>query len=115
MFIGGGLIILLILFAVWGTNQIIALRGTPTAEATVPSISDVLHVSPTAGNMVPTDTPMEGPVVQPTTAGLTEVAVVVPTGAGGTVNIILVASERAYVGLFRALRIPSMPKNGSRC
>jgi cytoskeletal protein RodZ len=39
MFIGGGLILLLILFAVWGTNQIITMRSTPTMQATAPSRS----------------------------------------------------------------------------
>ncbi len=97
MFIGGGLIVLLVLFAIWGTNQIISMRSTPTAEATAPSISNMLQVSPTAGNALPTDTPVEGPAVLPTSDGQTEVAAALPTGSAGDIQVIVVALERAYV------------------
>ncbi len=43
---GGGVAILLLLFAVWGINRVIAVRSSIPAGATRPSISDVLVGSP---------------------------------------------------------------------
>ncbi|HEX8991787.1 MAG TPA: RodZ domain-containing protein [Anaerolineales bacterium] len=46
---GGGLAILLLLFAVWGINRVIAVRSEAAAQVTAPSISDIL-----ASTAVPT-------------------------------------------------------------
>ncbi len=43
---GGGVAILLLLFAVWGINRVITVRSSVPAGATAPSISDVLVGTP---------------------------------------------------------------------
>ncbi len=39
---GGGMAIVLVLFAIWGINRVMTVRSTETVPATPPSISDVL-------------------------------------------------------------------------
>ncbi len=46
---GGGLVIMLLLFAVWGINRVMAVRSETSTRATAPSISEVL-----AGTALPT-------------------------------------------------------------
>lgn len=46
---GGGVAIMLLLFAMWGISRIIAVNASTSAKATSPSISDVL-----GGNVLPT-------------------------------------------------------------
>jgi cytoskeleton protein RodZ len=46
---GGGLVIMLLLFAVWGISRVMAVRSETTIRATAPSISDIL-----AGTAFPT-------------------------------------------------------------
>ncbi len=43
---GGGVAIMLLLFAVWGINRVISLRSSTQIRATAPSISDVLVGTP---------------------------------------------------------------------
>jgi cytoskeleton protein RodZ len=96
MMLGGGLIIVLLIFAVWGTNKIISTQNIPTAESTAPSISEILLNTPTAGNLPATEIPEVSPVVLPSAIEQTKSAAL-PTGSTGNIQLIIVAMERALV------------------
>ncbi len=51
--VGGGLVLLLLVFAIWGTSRVIGLRGASTPQPTAPSISDILGMTPTGGAETP--------------------------------------------------------------
>jgi cytoskeletal protein RodZ len=92
---GGGLILFLLIFAIWGTSRVIHMRAVKTALPTAPSISDFLIASPAVVEVAPaTSTP--GPNLP--AAGLgTPPGVVIPTSGHGQVHIVLVALESAWV------------------
>jgi cytoskeleton protein RodZ len=92
---GGGLILFLLIFAIWSTSQVIHLRAARTPNPTAPSISDILIASPAVVETAPaTSTP--GPSGF-TAGGSTPAAVIIPTGGHGQVHIVLVALEGAWV------------------
>jgi hypothetical protein len=92
---GGGLILLLILFAVWGTKQVIGLRAAPAPASTAPSISDVLLVTPTPGGE--SAAPAQTELITPSPASLPTSAVVYPTMISGHVQVIVIGLERTWV------------------
>ncbi len=93
---GGGLILLLIVFAIWGTGQVVKLRSTPKAEATAPSISDVLLVSPIPGTEAAAAA--EASVfITPSLATVLTSAITFPTTIPGHVQVIVIAQERTWV------------------
>jgi cytoskeleton protein RodZ len=96
MLIGGGLIIVLLIFAVWGTNKIISMQNIPTAESTAPSISEILLNTPTAGYLQATEIPEVNPVVLPSVTEQNKITAL-PTGNTGNIQLIIVAQERALV------------------
>jgi len=93
---GGGLILLLIVFAIWGTGQVVKLRSTPKAEATAPSISDVLLVSPIPGTEVAAAAEA-GVLITPSLATVPTSPITFPTTIPGHVQVIVIAQERAWV------------------
>jgi cytoskeletal protein RodZ len=92
---GGGLILFLLIFAIWGTNRVINLRAVRTPLPTAPSISDFLIASPAVlGTSTATSSPVpSGPAV----GGGAPAAVVIPTNGPGQVHIVLVALESTWV------------------
>lgn len=93
--VGGGLVILLVIFAFWGTSQIIRLNSATTPQPTAPSISDILASNPGETIATPSAT-VEGSAVVIPQAGETAV-VTIPAGGTGAVQVVVVASERAWV------------------
>jgi transcriptional regulator with XRE-family HTH domain len=93
---GGGLILLLLFFAIWGTSQVIGLRAAPKTEATAPSISDMLLVSPAPGSGTP-GTAQTSELMTPSLANLPTSAVAYPTLIPGHVQVIVIGLERAWV------------------
>lgn len=96
VFVGVGLILILLGFAIWGTSRIIGLRSAVTPQATALSISDILVASPVAGT----------PTIEPTNAAGTEavvpaldstVIVTIPAAGQGPVQVVLVALDQAFV------------------
>ncbi|HTP01000.1 MAG TPA: RodZ domain-containing protein [Anaerolineales bacterium] len=63
---GGGLIIMLVLFAVWGISRVMAIRSEAVPRATAPSISDVLAgtLPPTLAQQVTVIPAEDTPIVQ---------------------------------------------------
>jgi hypothetical protein len=97
VFFGGGMVILLLVFAGWGTNRIINLRAGSTPQPTAPSISNFLVSTPEAETVSPTSTTVgsEGsPIVQ--RAGET-LAITLPAAGTGAVQVVIVANEQAWV------------------
>jgi cytoskeleton protein RodZ len=97
VFFGSGLVILLLAFAIWGTNRIINLRAGSTPQPTAPSISNVLVSTPEAGTISPTSTTSgnEGGTIVPG-AGETLV-MTLPAAGNGAVQVVVVANEQAWV------------------
>ena len=94
---GGGLAILLLLFAVWGINRVMAVRSEDSGRVTPPSISDVLvgTALPTLEQQV-TVIPAQdtlAPAVESPAATL-ELATLDPNVK---VQVVLKATERTYV------------------
>ena len=96
VFVGVGLILILLGFAIWGTSRIIGLRSAVTPLATALSISDILVASPVAGT----------PTIEPTNAAGTKavipavdstVVVTIPAAGQGPVQVVLVALDQAFV------------------
>ncbi len=54
--VGGGLVVLLLAFAIWGTSRIIGLRSASTPQPTAPSISDMLRSTPEGTAETPSPT-----------------------------------------------------------
>jgi hypothetical protein len=97
LLVGGGLIIFLVIFAVWGTGRVIGLAAVQTQEPTAPSISDILITNPGA-TATPTPTLYAGQTVGgiPASGGSTPV-IVIPTGGQGPVQIVLAALSSTWV------------------
>jgi hypothetical protein len=93
---GGGLILLLLFFAIWGTSQVIGLRAAPKTEATAPSISDMLLVSPAPSSGTP-GTAQTSELMTPSLANVPTSAVAYPTLIPGHVQVIVIGLERAWV------------------
>jgi len=93
---GGGLILLLLFFAIWGTSQVIGLRAAPKTEATAPSISDMLLVSPAPGSGI-SATAQTSELITPSLANAPTSAVGYPTLIPGHVQVIVIGLERAWV------------------
>jgi hypothetical protein len=93
---GGGLILLLLVFAVWGTSRVIGLRSVSTPQPTAPSISDILMTTPaeTPGTPLPTIESAAGTL--PPVAGATA-AISVPASGQGVVHVVVVALKSALV------------------
>jgi cytoskeletal protein RodZ len=93
---GGGMAIMLLLFAIWGISRVVVLRSNSHPQATAPSISDVL-----AGTPIPTQ-PQEVtliPVQDTAQAPLDATATLDLATLGPNINIQLniVSVERTYM------------------
>jgi len=93
---GGGLILILIFFAIWGTNQVLGRRAASQPQATAPSISDVLLVSPQPG----VGTSQAGQIsemITPSLPSLPTSEAAYPTMTAGHVQVIVIGLERTWV------------------
>ncbi len=107
LLIGGGLILALFLFVAWTASRITAER-TRTAQATLPSISEVLLAtpSPTLGapalpsTPVPQETPVEGestPAPEPVNVSAGTPNPTVAPISNAPVQVYLIARQRAFL------------------
>lgn len=94
---GGGMAILLLLFAIWGISRVISVRSSMSARATSPSISDVL--AGTALPAPPNQVTVVAAQATPVVSGSQSAASLEPPtlGAGITVQINLEATGRTYM------------------
>ena len=97
VFVGVGLILILLVFVIWGTSRVFGLHPTSTPQLTAQSISDILAASPEAGTVTPQSTSSEAGVgISIPTASATPV-VTIPSSGEGSVQVVLVALDQAFV------------------
>jgi hypothetical protein len=95
MIFGVGMAILLVGFAIWGVNRVIAIQSQQEVRPTAPSISDVLLSSPDPALFTATATFLPAVEAFP---GEATVTVEIPTlNANADVQLNLVAVERTYL------------------
>ncbi|MGD0749813.1 MAG: RodZ domain-containing protein [Anaerolineales bacterium] len=93
--VGGGLILILFAFAIWGTSRVISLHAAITPQSTAQSISDIL--AGLSGTVTLTPTPsLAGTATVIPTAGVTAIGTI-PAAGPGPVQIVIVALEQAYL------------------
>jgi cytoskeletal protein RodZ len=93
--VGGGLILILLVFAIWGTSRVIGLRSATTPQPTAQSISDILVATSGAGTLTQTPTAVGTEAFIPT-AGVTVIGTIPPSGPG-SVQVVIVALEQAFL------------------
>jgi cytoskeleton protein RodZ len=94
--VGGGLVLILLVFAIWGTTRVIALRSANTPQPTAQPISDILVALPRQGT--PTPMPTNGAINGTELPPVSPTAIVtVPVTGQGAVKIVLIALEQAFV------------------
>jgi cytoskeleton protein RodZ len=94
--VGGGLVTLLVIFAIWGTSRIIGLRGASTPQPAAPSISDVLIATPETTGETPSPTGASGNGVFPVLETGTPMVPAVAIGPG-VVHVVVVGLNSAWV------------------
>ena len=93
--VGGGLILILLGFAIWGTSRVISLHSAVTPQSTAQSISDFLAGS--SGTATFTSTPsLAGTAAALPTAGVTAIGTI-PAAGPGPVQVVVVALEESYL------------------
>jgi cytoskeleton protein RodZ len=93
---GGGLLLVLVAFAIWGTGRILRMNAAVTPLPTAPSISDILLASPVNGDVLPTVTNAPGQTLTSEQAGAA-LEVTLPPAGNGPVQVIVVADRSAWV------------------
>ena len=93
--VGGGLILILLAFAIWGTSRVISLHSAVTPQSTAQSISDILAGSSETVTFTPTPSVAGTEGVIPT-AGITSIGTI-PAAGPGPVQVVIVALEQAYL------------------
>ncbi len=97
IFVGGGLVILLLTFAIWGTNRVINFGAGSTPRPTAPSILNILVSSPEIETVTPGMTAsVSGSSAGIPVAGETLV-LTLPAAGNGPVQVVVIAQESAWV------------------
>ena len=94
--VGVGLVLVLLVFAFWGTSRIIGLRSANTPEPTAQSISDILAAATEAGSPTPLPTNAQGAEVIIPEVSATPI-MTMPAAGQGPVQVVLVALDQAFV------------------
>ena len=93
--IGGGLVLLLLIFAIWGTSRVINLRSDVTPQPTAPSIANILGTVQEAATASPTTNENSTSTFIPA-AGETLVQTL-PASGNGAVKVVVIAMEQAWI------------------
>ncbi len=94
--VGVGLVVILLVFAIWGTTRVIGLRSANTPQPTTQPITDILAATPETGTDVPV--PTNETSVAVIIPEVSSTAVMTVSAAGqGPVQVVLVALEQAFV------------------
>jgi len=97
IFVGGGLVLLLLTFAFWGTSRIINLRAGSTPQPTAPSISNILVSTPEEATASPTPTTTGNESRTAIPAAGETLVLTLPAAGHGPVQVIVVAQDQAWV------------------
>jgi cytoskeleton protein RodZ len=94
--VGVGLVLILLVFAIWGTTRVISLRSASTPQPTAQPISDILATAQAASTVTPVLENQSG--ARNVVPAVSSTAIVTLPAAGqGPVQIVLVALEQAFV------------------
>jgi cytoskeletal protein RodZ len=93
--VGGGLVLILLAFAVWGTSRVINLHSAVTPQSTAESISDILAGASGTVTFTPTPSPAGTETVL-STEGVTAIGTI-PAAGPGPVQVVVVALGQAYL------------------
>jgi cytoskeletal protein RodZ len=96
LLVGGGVLLLLVLFAIWGTGRIVQQNAAFTPQPTAPSISNILLATPLPGDSTPTGTPAAG-TAPPATGSAPTLEIILPPAGDGPVQVVLVAVRSVWV------------------
>ncbi len=94
--VGVGLVLILLVFAIWGTSRIMGIRSATTPFPTAQSISDVLENSTAGGTLAPTDSPEPSQAALPGDAIATGIGTL-PSAGSGPVQVVVVALGQAFL------------------
>jgi cytoskeleton protein RodZ len=94
--VGGGLVLLLIIFAFWGTSRIIGLRSASTPQPTAPSISNILNITTEVMTSTPSATSLAGAGTEVPIENATA-AIALPAAGTGAVQVVVVAQNSTWV------------------
>lgn len=103
LFITSGLVVLLVVFLVWGASQVASLRPQSTSHATAPAVEEVLMSSPSgSGTGTPSANGTQVAAVQPTTSSDSAgeqptIDPNLPTAQPGAVQVTIVAQQRVWM------------------
>ena len=93
--VGGGLILILMVFAIWGASRVISLQSAVTPQSTAQSISDILAGS--SGTVTVTATASAaGTETALPTEGVTALGTI-PAAGPGPVQVVVVALQESYL------------------
>jgi cytoskeleton protein RodZ len=96
LIVGGSVLILLVVFVIWGTGRIIRLNASTTPQPTALSISNILLSTPETGESIPS--PMVGTSVGTAAAGpASTLEVELPPAGNEPVQVVLVTAHSAWV------------------
>jgi len=93
--VGGGLILVLLAFAIWGTSRVINLHSAVTPQSTAQSISEILAGSSGTVTLTPTPSAAGMETILPT-EGVTPIGTI-PAAGPGPVQVTVVALQEAYL------------------
>jgi cytoskeleton protein RodZ len=94
--VGGILVLLLLVFAIWGTTWVMRTRSDTTPPPTAPSISDILINTPFGATGAPAPTLASGTFV-PSATQAAALEITLPAASSRPVQVVVVAVKRAWV------------------
>jgi cytoskeleton protein RodZ len=97
IFVGGGLVLILLTFAIWGTSRIVNLRAGSTPQPTALSILNILVSTPEATTAPPSPTTtgnISSAVIPATSESL---VLTLPATGHGLIQVVVVAQEQSWV------------------
>jgi cytoskeleton protein RodZ len=96
LFAGGGLVILLLAFSIWGMNRIISLRQGSTPQPTVPAIANILVATLETTDITSTSTQPAAGYIPPQPSAVTA-DMTLPAASSSPVQVVVIARQQAWV------------------
>ena len=94
---GSGMIILLIVFAVWGTGKVIDLYNAPASEVNIASISDII-LTPNHTSTVEGIEPLQTEHLITNTPGIDATLIIdIPVNVSGQVQVYVIVLQRTWL------------------
>ncbi len=97
IFVGGGLVILLLTFAIWGTNRVINFGAGSTPQPTAPSILNILVSSPEIETVAPGVTASVSGSSADFPVAAETLVLTLPASGNGPVQVVVISQESAWV------------------